>query len=76
VSDVIGLMGVRPGRVGVAMDAEQDADFTAFVASQWAGLFRAAYRLTGDYQRAEGLLQTAMAKMYVAWPRISRMRAA
>ena len=58
------------------MDAEQDADFTAFVASQWAGLFRAAYRLTGDYQRAEDLLQTAMAKMYVAWPRISRMRAA
>src|SRR5690348_11281365 len=51
-------------------DAERDADFTAFVAARGTALLRTAYLLTGDHQTAEDLVQTALAKAYVAWPRI------
>jgi RNA polymerase sigma-70 factor (sigma-E family) len=35
-------------------------------------LRRTAYLLCGDWHRAEDLAQTALAKLYVAWPRIHR----
>jgi RNA polymerase sigma-70 factor (sigma-E family) len=50
--------------------AELDAEFTAFVAARGQALLRTAYLLTGDYQGAEDLVQTALAKVYVAWPRV------
>jgi len=50
--------------------AEQDAEFTAFVAARGRALLRTAYLLTGDHQAAEDLVQTALAKTYVAWPRV------
>jgi RNA polymerase sigma-70 factor (sigma-E family) len=50
--------------------AEQDAEFTAFVAARGQALLRTAYLLTGDHQAGEDLVQTALAKTYVAWPRI------
>jgi RNA polymerase sigma-70 factor (sigma-E family) len=48
----------------------RDAEFTQFVASRQGHLRRIAYALCGDRQRAEDLLQTSLAKLYVAWPRI------
>lgn len=48
----------------------RDAEFTQFVASRQAHLRRVAYALCGDRHRAEDLLQTSLAKLYVAWPRI------
>jgi RNA polymerase sigma-70 factor, ECF subfamily len=50
--------------------AEQDAEFTAFVAARGQALLRTAYLLTGDHQAGEDLVQTALAKTYVAWPRV------
>ncbi|MGH3445475.1 MAG: SigE family RNA polymerase sigma factor [Nocardioidaceae bacterium] len=48
----------------------QTADFDAFVASRSAVLLKTAWWLTGDWQHAEDLLQTALAKSLLAWGRI------
>jgi RNA polymerase sigma-70 factor (sigma-E family) len=47
----------------------RDAAFTDFVRARRAHLLRIALALTGDRHRAEDLLQTALVKLYVAWPR-------
>jgi RNA polymerase sigma-70 factor (sigma-E family) len=47
-----------------------DAAFSDFVAGRQAHLRRIAYALCGDWHRADDLLQTALTKLYVAWPRI------
>jgi RNA polymerase sigma-70 factor (sigma-E family) len=44
--------------------------YTEFVAARQTHLRRIAYALCGDWHRAEDLLQTALTKLYVAWPRI------
>jgi RNA polymerase sigma-70 factor (sigma-E family) len=44
--------------------------FRSFVAARGSALLRHAYLLVGDRGRAEDLLQTALIKTYVAWPRI------
>jgi RNA polymerase sigma-70 factor (sigma-E family) len=46
------------------------AEFSEYVAQRWASLVRTAYLLTGDNGHAEDLVQTALAKCYVAWPRL------
>lgn len=50
----------------------RDAAFTEFVAARRGHLLRVALALTGDRHRAEDLVQTALVKLYVAWPRRSR----
>jgi RNA polymerase sigma-70 factor (sigma-E family) len=44
-----------------------DVEFADFVAARSRALLRTAYALTGDYQRAEDLLQTALLKSYRHW---------
>jgi RNA polymerase sigma-70 factor, ECF subfamily len=52
------------------MDAADEQGFRDFVAARSTALLRTAYLLVGDLGRAEDLLQTAMVKTYLAWPRI------
>jgi RNA polymerase sigma-70 factor (sigma-E family) len=53
--------------------ARRDDEFVAFVDARSAALLRTARLLTaGDQHAAEDLLQTALEKAYVAWPRIQR----
>ena len=53
--------------------ARRDDDFVAFVDARSAALLRTARLLTaGDQHAAEDLVQTALEKAYVAWPRIQR----
>jgi RNA polymerase sigma-70 factor (sigma-E family) len=47
-------------------------DFTEFVRAASGQLLHAAWLLTGDRHRAEDLVQTALARLYVAWPRVRR----
>lgn len=49
-----------------------DEDFSAFATSRWPGLVRLAFGLTGDRWLAEDMAQTALARAYVAWRRVSR----
>ena len=49
---------------------DRDAAFSEFVAARQTHLRRIAYALCGDWHRADDLLQTALTKLYVAWPRI------
>jgi RNA polymerase sigma-70 factor (sigma-E family) len=51
----------------------RDAEFSAFVRDHRAELLRSACLLTaGDSHLAEDLVQTALARLYVAWPRVAR----
>ena len=52
------------------MRAEHEEDFRQFVIDSRHRLVRTAYVLTGDYARAEDLVQTALA---AAWPRWSSL---
>ncbi|MDX6297904.1 MAG: hypothetical protein QOI51_1761 [Nocardioidaceae bacterium] len=45
--------------------------FDGFVAARSRALLQAAWLLTGDWQLAEDLLQTALAKSYLSWSRIT-----
>jgi RNA polymerase sigma-70 factor (sigma-E family) len=45
-------------------------EFEAFVATRSARLLRTAFLLTRDHGKAEDLLQTALAKTWLAWSRI------
>ena len=55
-------------------DAAPDAlpTFEGFVASRSRALWRSAWLLTGDEQRAEDLLQTALVKVWRHWGRVAR----
>jgi RNA polymerase sigma-70 factor (sigma-E family) len=54
-------------------DHERDLTYADFVEHHWAALYRSAYLLTGDHQRAEDVVQTALMKVYLAWPRVVSM---
>jgi RNA polymerase sigma-70 factor (sigma-E family) len=47
------------------------ADFESWMVARQAKLLRTAYLLTGDVHAAEDLVQTALAKLYLAWDRVS-----
>jgi RNA polymerase sigma-70 factor (sigma-E family) len=49
--------------------------FRAYVAARSPALLRTAYLLTGNRADAEDLLQTALAKTYLAWDRIREQEA-
>jgi RNA polymerase sigma-70 factor (sigma-E family) len=52
--------------------SDDGEDFSAFALSRWPGLVRLAFGLTGDRWLAEDIAQTALARAYVAWRRVSR----
>jgi RNA polymerase sigma-70 factor (sigma-E family) len=63
--------------IGLDMDAaartgahRRDADFEAWMTARQPALLRTAYLLTRDQHAAEDLVQTTLAKLYLAWDRI------
>lgn len=50
----------------------RDREFGEFVDARALVMRRTAYLLCGDWHRAEDLVQTALTKLYVAWPRVRR----
>lgn len=52
---------------------DRDRSFGEYVAARRAHLYRTAYLLCGDPHRAEDIVQLALTKLYVAWPRVSRL---
>jgi RNA polymerase sigma-70 factor (sigma-E family) len=55
------------------MRQSEEDQFCDFVRAHSATLFRTAYLMTGDYQRAEDLLQTTLVRVYQRWPRVAAM---
>ena len=51
-------------------EAGRDADYVDFVQSRQAHLRRIAYAVSGDWHTADDVLQTALTKLYLAWPRV------
>ena len=52
------------------MKPSDEDRFAEFVRAHTASLFRTAYLMTGDYQRAEDVLQAALVRVYQHWPRV------
>jgi RNA polymerase sigma-70 factor (sigma-E family) len=53
--------------------SSRDEEFSAFVVGRRVSMLRSACLLTaGDPHLAEDLVQTALARMYVAWPKVQR----
>ena len=55
------------------MRQSEEDGFADFVRAHSATLFRTAFLMTGDYQRAEDLLQTTLVRLYQRWPRVAAM---
>jgi RNA polymerase sigma-70 factor (sigma-E family) len=53
-------------------DAREQA-YVEFVTARQTHLRRIAYAICGDWDRADDLLQAALVKLYVAWPRVQRL---
>jgi RNA polymerase sigma-70 factor (sigma-E family) len=51
---------------------DRDAAFSEFVRARRTHLRRIAYAICGDWHRSDDLVQTALVKLYVAWPRVRR----
>jgi RNA polymerase sigma-70 factor (sigma-E family) len=55
----------------VPVKAADEAEFTAFVRARWTAFARTAHLLcAGDSARAEDLVQIALARTMLAWPRL------
>ncbi len=52
---------------------QRDQEFSDYVAQRRPHLKRIAYLLCGDAHRADDLVQGALLKLYVAWPKVRRM---
>ncbi|HEY3750031.1 MAG TPA: SigE family RNA polymerase sigma factor [Pseudonocardiaceae bacterium] len=52
--------------------ARGDSEFVEFVQASSARLHHAAYLLSGDRHQAEDDVQTALVRVYAAWPRVRR----
>ncbi len=53
--------------------AERRVGFSDYVVARRPLLYRTAWVLCGDPHQAEDLVQQVLTKLYVAWPRVSRM---
>jgi RNA polymerase sigma-70 factor (sigma-E family) len=51
---------------------DRELAFTEFVAARQGHLRRIAYAVCGDWHHADDLVQTALTRLYVAWPRLHK----
>nr|WP_300050953.1 SigE family RNA polymerase sigma factor [uncultured Nocardioides sp.] len=52
--------------------SDREAAYTSFVLARQDHLRKVAFALCGDWHDADDLLQTALTKLYVAWPRVAK----
>jgi RNA polymerase sigma-70 factor (sigma-E family) len=64
------MVGLDRGTTTSTRTSTRDADFEAWMTARQPALLRTAYLLTGDAHAAEDLVQTTLAKLYLAWDRI------
>lgn len=54
------------------MRDQDEQAFVDFATGAARSLRRTAYLMTGDWHRADDVVQNALVKLYVAWPRLTR----
>jgi RNA polymerase sigma-70 factor (sigma-E family) len=64
--------GIDGRRVTSTGDIEGGMEFEEYVAARGRALERYAFVLTGDVQRSQDLVQTALVKAYRRWGRVTR----
>jgi RNA polymerase sigma-70 factor (sigma-E family) len=52
---------------------EEEQQFREYVAGQSARLRRTAYLLCGDWHASQDLVQETLCRLFVVWPRVSKM---
>jgi RNA polymerase sigma-70 factor (sigma-E family) len=57
---------------GLVQGRDRDTEFSEYMLARQPSLLRTAYLLTGDRHAAEDLVQTTLAKLYLAWDRVQR----
>lgn len=55
------------------MRDEEEQQFRDYVAGQSARLRRTAYLLCGDWHTSQDLVQETLCRLFVVWPRVSKM---
>lgn len=65
-------MATRNGDASVVQLRPEQTDFEAWMIARQRKLLATAYLLTGDPHSAEDLVQTTLAKVYLAWDRVSQ----
>jgi RNA polymerase sigma-70 factor (sigma-E family) len=63
---------VSPGEARGDDMGDREDDFVQFVEAHAADLRRSAFLMCGDWHRAQDLTQSALLKLFVAWPRLER----
>ena len=56
------------------MRERDEEEFSSFVRLHHARLFRTVYLLTGDYHRAEDVVQATFMRLYPRWGRVASMQ--
>jgi RNA polymerase sigma-70 factor (sigma-E family) len=69
LDDRAGATAVDPGPPRTRSE-RRDAEFTDYLHARQPSLLRTAYLLTGDRHQAEDVLQTSLAKLYLAWDKV------
>jgi RNA polymerase sigma-70 factor (sigma-E family) len=57
---------------GAMASVKRDEEYAEYVAASRPALWRTAYLLCGNVTQADDLVQSALLKLYVAWPRLVR----
>lgn len=57
------------------MGPAAEREYGDYVVARASGLVRFAFLLCGDWHRAEDAVQSALTKLYLAWPRLARVEA-
>lgn len=68
----IGTESAETAPALVAAREGPEEAFHEFVAVRWSALLRSAYLLTGDYDRAEDLVQSALVRVHRHWTKVQR----
>lgn len=64
-------MGLTVALREVNVNDRTETEFTTFYVATWPRLFRTIYGISGDVPSAEDALQSAFAKAYASWRKVS-----
>lgn len=61
-----------PSMPSAERPTDRETEFAAYMSARQASLLRTAYLISGDRHTAEDLVQTALAKLYLTWDKVTQ----